>query len=472
MSKATQLNLKIVYQGRSADFTLVADRPFLIGRAPDVDLQVDADSISQKHLELLWDGALLRVRDLESSNGSFRMPQDSPFLEAHFGPRDRELHLKIAKTLITLSWSDPTDSSEKTEVLETGSSAGHASAKVSSVLRAPSVAPKSQSSLEASLPKAEARSLSAWAKPLLLAGVLAASIQNFYFFTQHASLISTQTSVWLLGPAIDLYIFWLADLPVFAGVWAFALIVAYVLHKKLLPMPQGKRALIFKTLGFAMMSLVFAWPLVFLKASGNALQTRAAVGEFRELREVVATHDFRAKEKNLQISSKLTDLSTPLKGSSIFYAFWHNFQKKRVVDECGGVGEGSWDKKRVCLVLLFALSLDGYTSIRPLYLGPTASELIYLSSLDGVIRVLAAEGPGSENIKLFISTLDDVGLKKEAGDFVALVQSFRGQRFEDLMQALLELRLNIEKKIFESQERAGLPAPMKLNLMGPLEMGI
>jgi hypothetical protein len=472
MSKATQLNLKIDYQGRSADFTLIADRPFLIGRAPDSDLPVDADSISQKHLELLWDGALLRVRDLESSNGSFRMPQDSPFLEAHFGPRDRELHLKIAKTLITLSWTDPTDSSERTEILGSESSAGQATAKANTLAKDPLLASTPPRALEAPSTRAVPEKMSAWAKPLLLAGVLAASIQNFYFFTQHASLMGTQTSVWLLGPAIDLYIFWLADLPVFAGVWVFALLVAYLLQRKLPPMPQGKRALIFKSLGLAMMTLVFVWPLIFLNASGSALKTRAAVSEFRALRQVVASHDFRAKEKNLEISSKLTDLSTPLNGSSIFYAFWHNFQKKRVVDECGGVGEGGWDKKRVCLVLLFALSLDGYTSIRPLYLGPTASELIYLSSLDGVIRVLAAEGPGSENIKLFISTLEDVGLKQEAGEFVSLVQSFRGQKFEDLMQALLELRLSIEKKIFESQERPGLPGSMKLNLMGPLEMGI
>lgn len=472
MTKATQLSLKIDYQGRSADFTLLSDRPFIIGRAPDADLQVDADSISQKHLELLWDGALLRVRDLESSNGSFRMPQDSPFLEAHFGPRDRELHLKIAKTLITLSWTDPTDSSEKTEVLDSESSAGHNAPKARAETKGPAPAPKPPRATGLPAATAVPALMSTWAKPLFLAGVLAASIQNFYFFTQHASLIGTKTSVWLLGPAIDLYMFWLADLPVFAGVWSFALLVAYVLHKKLPPMRRGKRALSFKALGLVMMLAVFVWPLVFLKASGNALETRAAVSEFRDLKKVVATHDFRIKEKNLQISSKLTDLSTPLKGSSVFYAFWHNFQKKRVVDECGGVGEGSWDKKRVCLVLLFALSLDGYTSIRPLYLGTTASELIYLSSLDGVIRVLAAEGPDSKNIKLFISTLDDVGLKQEASEFVNLVQSFRGQKFEDLMQALLELRLSVEKKIFESQERAGLPSPMKLNLMGPLEMGI
>jgi hypothetical protein len=472
MSKATQLNLKIEYQGRSADFTLLADRPFIIGRAPDADLQVDADSISQKHLELLWDGALLRVRDLESSNGSFRMPQDSPFLEAHFGPRDRELHLKIAKTLITLTWSDPTDASEKTEVLESQSHAGRATPPTKGENKNQSSTSTPKRAAESASPMLATEKTSSWAKPLFLAGVLAASIQNFYFFTQHASLISTKTSLWLLGPAIDLYIFWLGDLPVFAGVWALALLVAFMLHKRLAPLQQGKRSLLLKSAGLALMLTVFVWPLAFLKASGNAVQTRAAVSEFRDLSKAVAAHDFRAKDKNLQISSRLTDLSTPLKGSSVFYAFWHNFQKKRVVDECGGVGEGSWDKKRVCLVLLFALSLDGYTSIRPLFLGPTASELIYLSSLDGVIRVLAAEGPGSENIKLFISTLDDVGLRQEASQFVALVQSFRGQKFDDLMQALLELRLGIEKKIFDSQDRAGLPAPMKLNLMGPLEMGI
>jgi len=472
MSKTAHLHLRIEAQGKNSDFVLQVGVPFFIGRSPDVDLQIDADSISQKHLELLWDASVLRVRDLESSNGSFRMPQDSPFLEAHFGPRDREIRLKLAKTLVTISWKDiETSAEEKTEVLDVDPP------------MAPSALPQietraagAQSNIAVAPKRIEKRpesseQISVWARPIFLAGVLVFAVQNFYFFSQHASFLTTSPA-WVLGPAIDFYLLWLGDLPVFTGVWGVGILVALLLKKRLDPCASNSRTRLLGGLGVLLMLAVLVWPLVFLRASGNPGATRTAVSEFLNLRTQVETHNFSQKEKNLQISSKLTDLSLLLKGSSAFYAFWHNFQKKRVVDECGGVGEGSWEKKRLCLVLLYALSLDGYTSIRPIFLGPTASSLVFLSSLDGVIRVLAAEGPGSENIKLFISSLDDAGLRKEAQYFVGLVQEFKGKSFEELMTALLELRLSVERKVFESQSTAGLPSSLKLNLMGPLEMGI
>ena len=111
------LHVRIEFLGKGLEFILEPDQPFLIGRSDDVQVFIEDDSISVKHLELLWDGALLRVRDLDSSNGSFRMPQDGPFLEAFFGPQDRELHLRLAKVPVTLTWSDPNPGSEeKTQI--------------------------------------------------------------------------------------------------------------------------------------------------------------------------------------------------------------------------------------------------------------------------------------------------------------------------------------------------------------------
>ncbi|MEO5666425.1 MAG: FHA domain-containing protein [Bdellovibrionota bacterium] len=474
MSKTTPLSLRIDYLGRSSEFLLQVNTPFFIGRAAETDLQIDADSISMKHLELLWDASVLRVRDLESSNGSFRMPQDSPFLEALFAPREREINLKLAKTLITISWKNPDEEShERTEVLDLGATPPHTVASsISPSLDSPESMPQTLSSASKKAQASEAgAALSRWSRPLFLAGVFVGAVQNFFFFSQNTSLLSAKAS-WALGPAIDFYILWLADLPVFAGVWALGLVLAFLLKLRLEAIESNLRTRSLGLAGMLLMASVLVWPAVFLKSSGNPKATQHAVAEFRNLQDASKTHDFGLKEKNIEFSSKLSDLSTPLKGSSIFYAFWHNFQKKRVVDECGGVGDGSWEKKRVCLVLLFALSMDGYTSIRPVFLGPTASSLVFLSSLDGVVRVLAAEGPASESIKLFISTLDDVGLKQEAKDFVTLVEGFRGQNFDDLMHALLELRLSIEKKIFDAQSDPALPPSFKLNLMGPLEMGI
>jgi len=483
MSTNSGLAVHIEFQGQVADFLLTPNKPFFIGRAADADLQINADSISTKHLELLWDASVLRVRDLESSNGSFRMPQDAPFLEAHFGPQDRELQLRLAKIPMTISWKDTAAVSEKTEVIDSVKTEGMDLNPAEEALPPPKTVPKApriqsvlaaQKSAPPSAVESKLQSKSSeWAYPIFLAGVFVCALQNFYFFSQHSSLLASNRGAWSLGPAIDLYIFWNSDLKIFSSVWVLGIIVALLVKKRAKFHPASAWvSKLFVTAGLALMLVIFAWPLAFLRSSGNPDQTRQALNEFYELNNNLQSHDFSSKEMNLAFSSKLTDLSGPLKGSSIFYAFWHNFQKRRVVDECGGVGEGSWEKKRLCLVLLYALSLDGYTSIRPIFLGPTAASLIFLSSLDGVIRVLAAEGSNSENIRLFISTLDDVGLQKEASDFVTLVQGFKGQNFEDLMKALLELRLGAEKKVFEAQAKAGLPAALKLNLMGPLEMGI
>ncbi len=484
MGAGVRLKIRIDAQGRSQNFELFQGKPFVIGRAAECDFRIDADSISQKHLELLWDGTVLRVKDLGSSNGTYRLPQDSPFLEANFSPRDRKLQLRLSKLPLVLSWEDPFESVEgfeKTEVLESASQppeerdgfkseAALDSADKTRVARLPSRELPPKSSPRA--PLRPARTDELWAGPLFICGLAAALVQHLYFALKYSALLGLDRGLWPAGPAVDLYIFWWEELPFFSAVWALALSLAFVLKNRdllFLPRPRSSVALVGALLFWCS---VWGWPWKFQNSSAQPQELRAALAEFRALEEVVSAHNFADPKKNIAISSKLSDLSDPLKGSSVFYAFWHNFQKRRVIGECGGVGDEDWAKKRICLVLLYALSLDAYTSIRPIYLGPTASSLVFLSSLDGVIRVLAAEGPESENIKLFIASLDDAGLKKEATEFVSLVQGFRGQNFDELMRALMELRLSVEKKISGLQSGGNLPDRFSLNLMGPLEMGI
>jgi pSer/pThr/pTyr-binding forkhead associated (FHA) protein/DNA-binding CsgD family transcriptional regulator len=47
------------------------DGPVVIGRADDSDVRVDDDRVSRRHLEARREAGLWRVRDLESSNGTF-----------------------------------------------------------------------------------------------------------------------------------------------------------------------------------------------------------------------------------------------------------------------------------------------------------------------------------------------------------------------------------------------------------------
>ena len=311
-----------------------------------------------------------------------------------------------------------------------------------------------------------------WPRALFFAGILAAVIQNYYFLSHNRFALS-QSSPWALGRATDLYILWWNEFPFFAEVWGVAAVAVLIMKLRLPPSRNGRAASLLGWLGVLLMASVLAWPIFFLRQSGHpSAQLRSALSQLRQLEEVAKHQDFSNPEKNMELSSKLGELTEPLKGSSVFYAIWHNFQKKRVIQECGGTGERSWEKKRTCLVLLFTLAVDGDTSIRPSLLGPTASSLVFLSSLDGVIRVLAAEGVNSPHVGLFLDSLQEVGLQQEAADFTALVQSYKGKGFDDLMRALLDLRQSLERKIYESQNSAALPAALKLNLMGPLEMGI
>jgi hypothetical protein len=478
MPKDLALKIRISTQGRNASFELAKDCPFVIGRSPEAHFQIPSDSISVQHLELLWDGIALRIRDMESSNGTHRLPQDSPFLEAHFSPKDREIQLRLAKIPLTLSWEGGSGSDnfhEKTELISTASSLGSENAPKTLPPQAQQAKTKSATSeLPRTLHLSGANKFSSWAWALFLSSIFVAVAQNFFFFFKNAAFFQIDSSLWSLGPAIDLYIFWVSDLPVFLLLWVAGGVIAFFVSQKLPPVLflSTFKTLVLFGLASLFSLLILVWPFAFLLASAQPAALHTAVGEYRQLEKLLSSHDFSAKERNITISSKLSDLSDPLKGSSVFYAFWHNFQKKRVVGECGGIGDGEWEKKRLCLVLLYALSLDAYTSIRPVYLGPTASSLVFLSSLDGVIRVLAAEGPNSDNLNLFISTLDGAGLKQEALDFVALVESFRGQNFDNLMKALLELRLSVERRISQQQRVSEIPPEFNLNLMGPLEMGI
>ena len=74
------------------------------GRSPDVEIPIPRSSVSLKHLRLHWTGIELKIEDLKSSNGTFRMPQNSPFLEAAFPPRFEGLKLRLSKSDVELDW--------------------------------------------------------------------------------------------------------------------------------------------------------------------------------------------------------------------------------------------------------------------------------------------------------------------------------------------------------------------------------
>jgi len=110
------LLLKIYTEGATHTFQLNPGDSILIGRADHADVKMPRPSVSQEHLKIVWSGTELCFEDLQSSNGSFRMPQDSPFVEARFPPKKNKLVLKLSKALVGFSWQ--AQEAQITQVLE------------------------------------------------------------------------------------------------------------------------------------------------------------------------------------------------------------------------------------------------------------------------------------------------------------------------------------------------------------------
>lgn len=60
---------------------------YIVGRRPDASLRIPLPSVSRDHCELVHDGSNLSVRDLGSSNGTFKNRQR--IKQAVLGPGDR-----------------------------------------------------------------------------------------------------------------------------------------------------------------------------------------------------------------------------------------------------------------------------------------------------------------------------------------------------------------------------------------------
>jgi len=469
------LGLQILVDGKSYDRVLQAGEKVIVGRDASAQVLVPDDSISSQHLELNWDGEKIHIRDMESSNGTYRMPQDSPFLGGKFDPSTvSEIKFRVSKIHLEFSWfllDENLLQSERTQVLETLIPANENldSEAVKRPAQPPSAKSNPQIKKEAPLSKSPVKVPSA--SPLLLAGFTFSLASCAYYFFKYADFTLASWARLRLGQSVDLYLFWLDELPLFASFLILSIAVFIILKKKDFAFPSISQTPQ-KVFGVGFFIVPFLIPVFALLMSAKPLETFQAASRYRDIRSSLPKHDFSNKEENLALSSEMNQLSRSLMGSSVYYAFWHNFQKKRVISECGGVGSGTWQKKRFCLTLLFALSLESLSKIRPVYMRGTASNLVLLSSLDGVVRVLAAEGPESDHLKVFINSLDDVGLVDEVRAFLSLVQSFKGQKFEDLMKALLEVRLQLEARLTHSQSQRDLPRQLSLNLMGPLEMGI
>jgi pSer/pThr/pTyr-binding forkhead associated (FHA) protein len=58
-------------EGQRVWIIQITRSPFRVGRRPGLDLSLPAESVSGEHAELYQDGSCLRLRDLDSTNGTF-----------------------------------------------------------------------------------------------------------------------------------------------------------------------------------------------------------------------------------------------------------------------------------------------------------------------------------------------------------------------------------------------------------------
>ncbi len=116
------VKLVIFKQNGSTKEITVSPGRYVIGRRPDAGLRIPLPSVSRDHCELVHDGRSLSVRDLGSSNGTFK--NQERVKSATLGPGDRlgvgsfTMTVRIDGKPTTIS-KPSTESDEEDELLDT-----------------------------------------------------------------------------------------------------------------------------------------------------------------------------------------------------------------------------------------------------------------------------------------------------------------------------------------------------------------
>jgi hypothetical protein len=304
-----------------------------------------------------------------------------------------------------------------------------------------------------------------------LAALVTAGTQHFLFRESSGALWKLDALAWRQGVYADALILWWEfwanrTLGVLALVFGPGLFAAWWIKKfearLILKLREwnfsAPRSLGLLAVFCSVLALGWALWIGFVYGQGPA-QWQASLG----LRQWI-----QSGEKS---GDSLKQLGAPLRGSSFYFRelFLHN--RARVVAECGGQGpDAEWDKKRVCLMLLFASMAEAVEQARPVILRVPAARAAVLSSLDGILRVMRVEGRDSALLPFFLNALAQLGLQSERDDLHRIV--FMSRLDADQIQSLLvELRFQIEKDLLSSQKNS-VPPGMTLYVRSPLEEGI
>jgi hypothetical protein len=452
----------------------------ICGRGPKCQIHVLSTDASVEHLEIYWTGSELILKDLASSNGTFRLPQMGPFKEAKFAPLMKEFSLIIANERVDFSWhlvGGMTETHiEKTAIVETPAPR-EVDKRAASANPMPSVLPHDSDArfntqirgdgvaLKESLMSAR---LGALAALLFLASVAA------YF----ASL-----AIWnkFLGPFLDagvgsdLLLTWLLkvhDNSALLGLSFFAVpaLVVFLLAKSLRSQAWLLRFLDLVPFrkwvwgaSILIWTCAFAWP---------AMKGAGLMGFKTPMTAVAEVFEDITRTPSLAFDARLKlyrELSLKMQGSSYVYAGLFNAQMERVINQCDGQGDRPWDNKKICLVLLHAVPIETMESVKPVLVSSLAAQSAILLSLYGITRVMVVEGLRSATIPYFLNALALIGLENEQRDLNRIIYE-SGLDAKAVLESLRELRRQVDEHL--SQEWSALPRPMHFVIPSPIEARI
>ena len=192
----------------------------------------------------------------------------------------------------------------------------------------------------------------------------------------------------------------------------------------------------------------------------------------KSLTQTPVTPSLSLTDINARIEA-LKAKESDFQGSSLVYASLLYLQRQRVLAECGGMGDSAWESKKVCLVLLFATAVEAKEQVKPVLLDDISSRVVILLSLDGLTRVLAAEGTQAPLIPFFMESLQMVGLHQERSEIETLLSKAEtSDALNKTIETLRELRVLIEKRLMDREKELNYPASLRVNVPGPLELGI
>jgi hypothetical protein len=212
--------------------------------------------------------------------------------------------------------------------------------------------------------------------------------------------------------------------------------------------------------------LTITWPLLWAMHYGFS---PLKIARYNEFLAVTRAADQNSVGQNIVALKKFTDT---LSGSSLLYKHLLLNQRARILAECRGVGEkAGWASKKNCLILLEAAAIEVYQDVKPALLNDVAQRVAILLSLDGIVLTLSVEGRRSESLKVFLSSLDEIGLAAEKNDIQKIIE---GAEFDDdrAISLLRDLRRRIELRLDLRQLELGFPNALYIRVPGPLESGI